>query len=470
MPDFVKRLFALRGIDFQEDAPPVQELYRQNIAIAWPATVEGALISIIGSVDTAMVGKLGSGAIAAVGITTQPRMILLLLAQSLCVGTTALIARRKGEDNRASANSVLAQSMYLVTALGILTTLIGYFFAEPFMRMAGANEDTLLWATEYFQVVSLGFLFNSWSLCLCAGMRAVGQTRITMVANITANLVNVFLNYGLIEGHWGFPALGVKGAAIATLCGTIVGAGIAFWFAIQGDGFLHFRPSAPRFDRETLRGLLRIGSSSMVEGACLRAGFFLNTKLVAGNGTAALATYQIVSQTTSLSFTLGDGLGIAGATLVGQSLGAKRKDLAQANVQISRKLSIVSSVLLMLVILFGRRQIALFFTKEPEIIADAMLAFLVIITGILPQNGRVVFSGCLRGAGDVRYVAMCSLISVTILRPLCTYLFCYPLNGLLPMAMLSVTGPWIAFVLDAFVREYLLYRRIKQGKWLNIRL
>lgn len=465
-----QRIFGLDGIPFKEDTPPLKELYRRMINIAWPSTVEGALISIIGSVDTAMVGTLGSTAIAAVGITTQPRMILLLLGQALCVGTTALIARRRGEEDRESANAVLAQSMYLVTFLGIAMTLLGYFLAGPLMKLAGANVDTLGPSTTYFRVIVLGFCLNYWTMCICASMRGIGKTRITMVTNLSANLVNVFLNWCLINGHLGFPALGVKGAAIATVCGTGVGTVIAFLFATRRDGYLRFRLSLPRFDNRTLSGLLRVGSSSMLESACLRIGFLLNTKLVAGIGTAAMAAYQVVQQVTSLSFTLGDGIAAAGSALVGQALGAKRYDLAKANVRIARKLSVVTSLFLMLVIGLTHRQLAMIFTREEAIIAGATLAFLVVIVGVIPQNGRVVYSGCLRGAGDVRYVAVCSLISVTLLRPAFTWLFCYPMNELFPSLRFAMTGAWISFVLDAFIRDLLLKARIDRGKWLQIRL
>ena len=89
---------------------------------------------------------------------------------------------------------------------------------------------------------------------------------------------------------------------------------------------------------------------------------------------------------------------------------------------------------------------------------------------MLPQNGRVVYSGCLRGAGDTKYVAMVALISVAVLRPFLTWLFCYPLNQALPGWQIAVMGPWIAFDIDAFVRNGLLHRRIRQGKWLDIKL
>ena len=449
-------------------SPDLKKYYKQSINIAWPSTVEGALLSIIGSIDTMMVGTLGPAAIAAVGLTSQPRMILLICAQALCVGTTALCARRKGADDPAAANSCLNQSLALVTVLGVIMSLVGYFGARPFMRIAGANEDTLEMSTAYFRIISSGLMFNCWSLCICAAMRGIGKTRITMVTNITANIVNVCLNYVLINGKLGFPRLGVRGAAIATVCGTAVSCFIAIGFVCQKNGY--FRLRLPRFDRITLQGLISVGSSSIVEAVCLRLGFLITSRLIAGIGTNAFAAYQIVSQVSSLSFTLGDGVAAAGTSLVGQSLGARRKDLAMINVRISRRISVFVSIGLMLVIFLLRRQLALLFTTEEEIILGVTLSFYVVIAGLLPQNGRVVYSGCLRGAGDTKYVAMVALISVTVLRPILTWLFCYPLNNLMPGLQIAVMGPWIAFDIDAVVRNWLLYRRIKRGKWLDIKL
>ncbi len=467
------RFFSLKGIAFQGDTPPLVDLYKKSISIAWPAALEGALLSIIGSFDMIMVGAIpgkGTESIAAVGLTTQPRMILLILAQSVCIGTTAIIARRKGEKDQAGANSVLSQSMYVITVLGILITLMGFFGARFLMTVAGAKPDTIGPSVAYFQIIALGFLLNCWSLCLCAAMRGIGKTQITMVTNIAANLVNVVLNYCLIGGNFGFPALGVRGAAIATVIGTGVSCLIAFWFATRQDGYLRFTPGLPRFDRRTLSGLYKVGASSILEGISLRFGFFINSLLIASLGTPVFAAYNIVQQVSALSYTLGDGISAAGTTLVGQSLGAKRPDLARANVRISRKLSIVTSVFLMIVIFFTRRPLALLFTRDETIVAAVSMAFLVVVVGMIPQNGRVVYSGCLRGAGDVRFVAVVSLVSVAIMRPILTYLFCYPMNHALPMLQLAVTGPWIAFVIDALVRTYLLERRIARGNWLEIKL
>jgi len=446
-----------------------KDLFKKTLAIGWPSTVEGALMSIIGSVDTMMVGTLGSAAIAAVGLTAQPRMIMLILAQALCIGTTALCARRKGAQDRQGANSCLHQSLAIITVLGIVMTLIGYFGAEWLVTLGGAKEDTIGMSAEYFRIISLAFLPVCWQICICAAMRSIGKTRITMATNITANLINVFLNYALIGGNLGFPALGVRGAAIATACGSVTASMICIGVVLKKGGYFHL--ALPRFDKVTLQGLTRVGASSMVESVCLRLGFLMLARLISSIGTDAFAAYQIVSQVTSLSFTLGDGVSAAGTSLVGQSLGAKRKDLAMAHARVAYRLGTFTAILLMIVITLFSRQIALLFTDEEQIIAGVTASLYVVIASMIFQNGRVVLSGALRGAGDVKYVAVCALLSVTILRPILTYLFCYPVAGLLPgIPHVAVMAPWIAFLIDSIVRDRLLSYRIRQGKWLDIKL
>lgn len=430
--------------------------------------MEGALMSIISSIDTMMVGTLGAASIAAVGLTSQPRMILLIVAQGLCVGTTALCARRKGADDPKAANACLNQSLFIITLIGILMTLIGYFGAEWLMKIGGANEDTLELSASYFRIISLAFLPSCWQLCICAAMRAIGKTRITLVTNLTANLINVCLNYILINGKLGFPALGVQGAAIATAIGTVSASLICFLLIVRKGGY--YSLSLPHFDRNTLSGLAKVGSSSMIEAACLRAGFLILARLVAGIGTNAFAAYQIVGQVTMLSFTLGDGLGTACTALVGQSLGARRKDLASAYAAVSYRIGIMISLGLMLFIVLFNRQLALLFTADEGIIQSVTASLFVVLLSMIPQNGRVVQASVLRGAGDVKYVAVCALLSVSILRPILTYAFCYPLATLIPQWPLAVIGPWIAFWLDALVRDDLLSRRLKKGAWLEIKL
>ena len=468
---FTSLLLGFKYTRDEGDAEPLGSMYKKVLQIAWPAALEGLLLTLMNSFDTMMVGKLGPAAITSVGLCAQPRMIILLVAQAICTGTMAVIARRKGEGRQDAANSCLRQSLLLVTFIGILMTVLGVALANPLLRLAGGTEETLPDAVIYFQVISLAFIPNCWAICICSAMRGIGKTRITMVVNVSANLVNIFLNYCLISGHLGFPALGVKGAAIATAIGTCVSSVIAIVVVMRKSGYLSLRPfKGFRFDKSTLGSIIKVGSGTILESVCMRIGFLLNGKLIAGVGTAAFAASQIVGQVSSLTFCLGDGVSSACTSLVGQSLGANTKKKAMAYVRVGERISIFMSIAIMLFAFFGRNWLPTLFTDDRLVIYGCAVSFIVLLFGIYPQNMRVMLAGCLRGAGDVRYVAFVSLISVAILRPLLTFICCYPLNKAFPAAQFAFTGPWISFVIDALVRWILLHIRVNKGQWVNIRL
>ncbi|HSK68090.1 MAG TPA: MATE family efflux transporter [Candidatus Limnocylindria bacterium] len=459
------RRFLLGG-----EAASLMPMYLGALAIAWPAALEGMLISVISSIDTMMVGTISPAAIAAVGLTSQPRMVMLIMVQAVHVGTTAIVARRRGAGDERGYRSCLEQSMYISLLLGLFITAVGFFLAAPIMRLAGANDDTLGMSVSYFQIIALGFIPNSLQLCVCAAFRGLGKTKVTMVTHMISNVVNLVFNYLLIGGNFGFPRLGVRGAAIATLLGGVAAMGAALWFATRGDSPFRYRVRRPAFDRVTLSGLWQVGASSALEAFFLRAGFFVTNLIIANLGTAQFAAYHIVSQVSMLSFTLGDGISAAGVAMVGQSLGAGNEERAKRSVFVVRRISVYASVALMLLMFFFRRDLADLFTDDLVVIGAATAGLLVVIPSLIPQNARVVYAGCLRGAGDVRYVAYTSFVGVTVLRPLLTWLFCFPLAPLFPALYLQATGPWFSFLLDAFVRSKLLADRVKSGRWTKTEL
>jgi len=469
---FLDLLLGVKGAQLrEEEGERIGQLYTALIGIAWPAALEGLLLTLMNSFDTMMVGTLGASAIASVGLCAQPRMILLFVSQALCTGTTAVIARRKGAGNQEAAVSCLKQSLVIITVLGILMTVAGYYLAEPLLKLAGAKEDTLGDAMIYFRTISMVFIANCWTLCICAAMRGIGKTRITMVVNMTANVVNVFMNYCLIGGNFGFPALGVRGAAIATAIGTCVSAVMAIIVVLPKGGYLSLRPFGKlKFDHATISSLIHVGTGTMAESVFMRIGFLINGRLIAGVSTAAYATNQVVQQISSLTFTLGDGVSSACTSLVGQSLGAERKDKAFTYVKVAQRLSVFMSVALMLLTFFGRNFFPTLFSDDPAIIYGASISFIVLLFGIYPQNLRVIFAGCLRGAGDVKFVALVSFISVAIVRPVMTWFFCYPMNELFPALQLGFVGSWLSFVIDALVRSAMLTHRVNKGKWVDIKL
>ena len=457
------------GIEQLKD-PDMKEKYKTLLTIAWPASLEGALMSLMNAFDTMMVGRLGPAAIAAVGLCGQPRMLMLVLTQALCVGTTAIIARRFGEQRQDSAVSCVKQSLAIVTILAVFMSIIGIAGARGLVSLAGANDETRELAATYFRYIAAAFLANNWTLCICAAMRGIGETKITLKVNMVSNIVNVILNYCLIEGHFGFPAMGVRGAALATAIGTCVAFVMAVTMLFRkgylcplGTGFI-------KFDKETLGSLAKVGGGSIFESVFMRIGFMMNTRLIAGLGTIPMATNQVVQQCTSFSFTLGEGLSSAGTALVGKSLGEKDTKKANDYISVVMHVSTWLSIFLIVVFFSLRGVLPKFFSEDPDVIRGSSIAFLVVLFGMYSQNKRTVLSGCLRGAGDVKFIAMVSLISVAITRPLLTYLFCYPINRAFPALALSFAGQWVSFDLESALRSRLMQWRVKQGDWAKIKV
>ena len=207
--------------DHNYELPKTSILLKNVLRISIPAALETFLIGIIGMMDTIMVGQVGDAAISAVAIAQQPVFITLSLSIGLNAGIIAIVSRKHGEKNNLEANNYLRQTLVLGLISSIVITLLSFFLAKPFMILAGAKSDTIVGSIEYFRIVSSVLVFNYLRLIICSALRACGDTKTTLATNLSANLINIFLNYCLINGNLGFPALGIRGAAIATAIGNM---------------------------------------------------------------------------------------------------------------------------------------------------------------------------------------------------------------------------------------------------------
>ena len=457
------------------ELPGTKEAYRTILQIALPSVAEMVLMSLIGSVDTMMVGSLGSEAIAAVGLPGQPRMLMLAIFFALNVGVTAIVARRRGQERPEEANRTFRNALILILALSVVMTIVAEAFAQPLMRLAGGTDVTekeakvLGDATTYFRILMLALPLNALTLCINAAQRGIGNTRITMMVNIISNLVNVVFNYLLIGGNLGFPRLEVAGAALASVIGVFVGfvlAVVSVATRRHKAGFLHIsRRDDWHLDRESLGGIVKVGGNAMLEQAALRIGFFIYARMVYSLGADAFASHQIVMQFMNLSFTFGDGFGVAGTSLVGQMLGRKRPDLSMMYGKASQRLALTAAfVLLALIIPLRYQLVGLFIGPEEPHVAQLAAEVMVVLAVLLPfQTSSVVISGCLRGAGDTRYVAVVMMACVMLLRPAFTGLAIFALK-------LGLIGAWASSAVDMIVRLTCVYIRFHKGKWMSIRI
>lgn len=441
-----------------------REMYGKFVRIAWPALVESVLLGIISFVDSLMVSTCGDEAIAAVGITGQPRLLFYVVLMAFSTGVNAVVARRRGEGRRDAANRTLAQTLPIMVILAIAFFGIGYVISEPLLLFAGANDDTIGMAIPYFRIIMFGQIFTAVSLCLNAAQRGCGKTSISMITSVSANVVNVIFNALLINGLFFFPKLGVTGAAIATAMGNFVAAVIAVISVTRKNGYLKLRIKemfCHRFD--TFPAVLKVVIGSSAEQVFLRIGFFLFVKMVAELSTQDYTTHTICMNVLNLSFTVGDGLGIASASLVGQHLGMGRPDKAVVYGKVGQRIGFCFGVgLLVLFSAYGAGVVEWFSDTEYVIKTGAVLMRVLAVVCPL-QISQVVFSGCLRGAGDTKYMAVVSAISVAMIRPALSYLLIYTVN-------IGVLGAWIALLVDQILRCTFATTRFYGQKWCQIQL
>lgn len=444
------------------ELPSSKEFYITFLLLAWPSALEAVLVSLVGSVDTMMVGGLGETAITAVGITNQPKFILLAAIFSLNVGITAIVARRKGQGDRDGANDCLRHGILLSGALSLAMAIIGYIFAKDILVFAGASEDYLQDAIAYFQIILVSIVFQALNLTINAAQRGVGNTKVAMYTNIISNLVNITFNYLLINGIGFFPRLGVRGAAIATAIGAAIACFISLSTLFKKDGFLNIRAKNNwGFKKDTLQLIGNISGNAMIEQVFMRLGFLAYNIIVAKLGTTEYAVHLICMNLLNLSFSFGDGFGIAASSLVGQSLGEKRPDKSIIYGKIGQRVAFIISTILFIFYIAGRQHLVSLFSSDPLIInmGATILIIVAFITHL--QTSQVVISGCLRGAGDTKFVAIVSLISIGIFRPFLTWLLCYPLG-------LGLTGAWISVLADQAIRLLFNFYRFSSGKWTTI--
>ncbi|MCL2708928.1 MAG: MATE family efflux transporter, partial [Defluviitaleaceae bacterium] len=439
-----------------------REAYRSMLAIAVPAVAEMVSIALIGMVDVVMVGRLGAYAVTAVGLTTQPRFIFLSVFFALNVAVTAIVSRRKGEGNREAARLCLRMAIFFEIALGTLLAAISVFVSRDIMLLAGAKADTVDAAAIYFKTMSYSLPMQILSVTICAAQRGVGNTRVTMKVNITANVIKLALNFLLIEGRFGFPRLEVQGAAISTVIGMTTGLILAVASLLPSDAYLRisFRDSW-KLDRAMLKTIFRLTGGSMLEQVSFRVGFFTYARIVADLGTDSFAAHMIAMQLMNLSFTFADGFAAASTSLVGQNLGKRRPDLSIMYGKIGQRLAFCVAVVLCFASFYGRFFFASLFTSEPPIIS-LTAGIIVILAMILPmQTSQIVMAGSLRGAGDTRYVALTMLITVVFIRPGVSFLMIYVFG-------MGLSGAWYAIAADQAVRLLMLFTRFSRGRWINL--
>ena len=444
-----------------------RELYRDIMQIAWPSLCELFLTSLVSMGDTMMVGGLGPTAISAVSLASQPRFLFMNLIMALNTGATAVVSRARGMQDRERANAILRQNMVFITFIAIFSTIVGYTLSEPlirFMANKGQSEATIMEGVKYLRIQFCFFPVLAWTAGITACMKGTGEAKPSMFYNTAANLVNICFNWLLINGRLGFPRLEVAGASIATGIGQCVALVIALYCVFSGRFYCTLKlKHLFRFDRDIIRGIVKVGVPSLIEQFIMRFGVIMYTRTVASLGELEYATHNICMNIQSMSFMIGQGFAVSSTALVGQSLGKKRPDMAEHYSRRCRNLGLVASLFIALLFVVLRRPLISLYNKDMEILR--LGAYVMLFVALLQpfQANQFVLAGSLRGAGDTRFTAMVMLITIVGIRTTVAWLMVDTLH-------LGLTGAWIAVCADQICRSLIILGRYNQGKWKKIKL
>lgn len=427
--------------------------------MALPSAFNSLLDMLQVITDLIMVGTLSAFAVAAVGVGLQTLMFVFAALTLLHVGTNALISRLYGAGKMKQASLALASLMQFTLVLSFGVAVLWYFGATLLYQAFGVEAEVLRLGSEYVQTLTWMFPFLLLKYVMVTGLNATGDMKTPMYVKIVSIVINMGLNYLLIFGHFGFPALGVMGAAVATVTVNVLEFLVYLFLYIKGKTF--FSPLC-YFSRKFLNRALKVGLPASYERSLTMGSFMLFTAIIADYGTEVLAGYQIGLRVEGIAFMPGIGFTIAAMALMGQGLGAKKPEQSREDVLLVMKYAIGFMFALSFFMIFTPEYIVQFFTNDAQTIKEASLYLQIVGLSQIPLAISFVLSGALRGAGDSRRTLRINLISLWLVRIIPAFLLSWYFENILWV--------YIAMISDTFVKAFFLWRAFNRGEWEKIKV
>ena len=436
---------------------------REVVTLAAPLVLTQLLMTAMGVVDSAIVGRLGPAELGAVGLGG----IWVWTITCFFVGTSnavqTFVAQLHGSGRPRECGTWSWQGLASVVPLAGIAACLLYFFVESMIQMLAPTDSIAPLATGYIRARSFGIMGITAAVTLSSFFRGIGDTRTPLLATFVANLANLFLDFGLVYGWFGMPKLGVVGAGIAT--------SISEWIYFGVIAFIFLRPTIAKnfntnFHRPTLaevKRLWRMGIPIGGQWTIEMLSFAVFTTFVARMGDAAMAASHAYILLLSLSFMQAVGISIATTTLVGRYIGARQLEFVSISLQSSLRLAaILAAIIAGLFVLIPKFLLGIF-SSDPDVIAYGAPLLVVGAFYQFFDAIAIVTEGALRGAGDTRipFVARC-LISWLVFLPL-AYLFAVPLGW-------GLTGAWIGGLFSMILLTAFLVLRFRSGAWRSIRI
>ena len=451
--DFVRESLTDNRADFT--AGPIG---RALGLLAIPMMLEMAMESVFAVVDIAFVSRLGTDAIAAVGLTEALVTVLYAVAIGLGMGVTAMVARRIGARDPESAARVTGQAILIGGALALLIGVLGVRHAVDLLDMMGASDGVIAEGRGFTAVLLGGSASILYLFLLNAAFRGAGDAPVALRSLTLANAINIGLDPCLIFGLGPFPELGVTGAAVATTIGRGVGVAYLFSYLFGGKGRLDFSPRHLAPAPHLMLRMVRISVGGIGQFLISTSSWIAIMRVVAMYGSAPIAAYTVALRLVEFALLPAWGLGNAAATLVGQNLGARKPRRAERSVWQASKYNAIFMAGVGLVMILLAPQIVSLFSSEPDVIRYGTSCLRILGVGYPMYAVGMIIIQALNGAGDTT--------TPSIMNFICFWLLQIPLAYWLATAAgLGPNGVFLAIVIAESLLTVLGVLVFRTGRW-----
>jgi MATE family multidrug resistance protein len=438
-----------------------RKMIREIVTLAYPVIIGMISHTVLNLVDTAMVGRLGDVALGSVGIGSFFVLVTVLIFGSFHIGMQAITARRLGEKRPEEFERILLNGSLLALAVGVAVSAAGYVLSSRIFSLLSDDPEIVRVGTGYLAIRSLSIFSLVMIFTLRGFVYGLARVRIDMIVSILINLLNIVLNYFLIFGHWIFPRLEVRGAAIASAVSTIIGLAVYI-------GFVYFRVhrhlpgGGPILSRSLMWQITRISAPRALQSVSI-FGFLVFLRFVGEIGVAELAISNIIFKVFNIAFMVGMSVGAASATLVGRSLGEGDERLAERYGWHSVGLGSLVMGLIGALFIFFPREIMGIFTSSADTIELGVVPFRLLGAFQFVDGVGIVLSRILQGTGNTFYVMIAEMFTVCIIFIPFTFAAVRLLEGGLELT-------WWGLYLYVTVFAAAMFVKFLRGGWKHVRI
>jgi putative MATE family efflux protein len=434
-------------------------IVRSLVLLAVPIMGANILQVAYQLVDAFWVGRLGAAAVAAVSITMPLMFVLIAAGMGFAIAGTTLIAQYTGARDHKMVDHVAAQTLLTILAVSVVLGALGFALAPWLLHLMGVTPDVYRNALSFIRVVFIALPFTFLYAMVQALMRGVGEVKVPLYIVAGTVVVNFFLDPILIFGRFGAPAMGVTGAAIATLIAQLMAAIVALWVLFGGRFGIHVRWRDFKPDFAFVKRAFLLGYPASIEQSARAVGMTLMTFLIVSFGTIVTASFGVATNVINVALIPAMGFSMATSTLVGQNIGAGNISRAEKTARLSALVTFIALSLLGLVCSLLATPIVRFFVPQsPQVIAEGAHLLRIVSWSFGFVGLQFALLGVLRAAGEMLAAMTTSLVS--------QWLLSLPLAYLLSKhTALGADGLWWALPLSNIVTACIAGALFLWGPW-----